>query len=91
MLFFVFFIQSQGCQLDKVGISRNGEIDLSDVEYYCGEGTIDITTNRNKLNVVLLTTVFTPGGSFLCSVTVIPIITSPIYCNCGYTNMVSLL
>lgn len=79
--------QSKNCWMNKLAISRGGRIDLEDVEFYCGQGTLDIVSTSNSINVVLLTS-YSPGGYFYCTVTVKKKQPSPSGCSCGYKNSV---
>ncbi|KAK6618992.1 hypothetical protein RUM44_003373 [Polyplax serrata] len=81
---------SKNCWMNKLAISRGGRIDLEDVEFYCGQGTLDIVSTSNSINVVLLTS-YSPGGYFYCTVTVKKKQPSPSGCSCGYKNSMRIV
>lgn len=85
---FSYAFQSRNCKLNKFGISKGGRIDLEDVEFYCGQGTFNVSSTSNKLNLVLLSS-YSAGGRFFCNLVVKGVRLSPGKCTCGHKNTVS--
>ena len=70
-------------------MSLEGRIDLKDVKFYCGEGTLNVTSVGNKLNVILWS-VTKQVGSLFCTVKVIQNESPVKKCICGQRNSVSV-
>ncbi|XP_013161753.1 PREDICTED: venom serine protease 34-like [Papilio xuthus] len=58
--------RSNMCSMDRLLISRTGDPQLSSAEYYCGRGTLSVTSVAQRLSIGLSTSSNSTGGRFAC-------------------------
>ncbi|KPJ14028.1 Venom serine protease 34 [Papilio machaon] len=76
--------QSNMCSMDRLLISRTGDPQLSSSEYYCGRGTLSVTSVAQRLSIGFISSNYSPGGRFYCRLTAQRAAVTPTPCRCGY-------
>ncbi|XP_041976362.1 venom serine protease-like [Aricia agestis] len=74
---------SSSCLLDRVLISKNGDSQLTNADYYCGSGSVTAVSTGQRLTIGLITSQSSPGGRFICTVTAQAAANNST-CSCGY-------
>ncbi|CAK1591243.1 unnamed protein product [Parnassius mnemosyne] len=78
--------ESPSCSMDRLLVSRDGDPQLASAEYYCGRGTLNVTSNERRLSLGLISSYQSPGGRFYCELRATPAIIRP-RCRCGYKKL----
>ncbi|XP_050667832.1 venom serine protease 34-like isoform X2 [Leptidea sinapis] len=78
--------QSSGCTMDRLLISKNGDPQLAGAEPYCGSGTLTAISTGQKISIGLITSYYSSGGTFLCTLTA-QRSSTPNTCSCGIRKM----
>ncbi|XP_013138324.1 PREDICTED: venom serine protease-like [Papilio polytes] len=76
--------QSNMCSMDRLLISRTGDPQLSSSEYYCGRGTLSVTSVAQRISIGLISSYYSSGGRFYCQLTAQQAAITPTPCRCGY-------
>ncbi|CAB3229852.1 unnamed protein product [Arctia plantaginis] len=56
------------CYMDKLLVSATGSSQLRDARVYCGQTNINVRSIETRLSIALITSRFSPGGRFRCTV-----------------------
>ncbi|XP_060536206.1 ovochymase-1-like [Cylas formicarius] len=92
--------KSSNCQGDKLAVSSTGHQTLGDAHNYCGNGSFSTISQANTLTIGLFSTLTSPGGQFLCTMTAIkdspeelavPAIQNLAACDCGWKQMTRIV
>ncbi|XP_026497609.2 venom serine protease 34-like [Vanessa tameamea] len=78
--------QTPSCSMDRLLISKSGDPQLTNAEFYCGRGTVSAVSTGQRISVGLITSTRTTGGRFMCELRAQPITTQPT-CSCGYRRL----
>ncbi|KAL4716436.1 hypothetical protein ACJJTC_015864 [Scirpophaga incertulas] len=74
--------QTSSCSMDRLLVSKTGDLQLNGADYYCGQGSLTAVSTGNRISVGLITAVSSPGGRFMCQLYA-QAQTGPT-CSCGY-------
>ncbi|CAG9792780.1 unnamed protein product [Diatraea saccharalis] len=75
--------QTSSCSQDRLLVSRSGDLQLNNADYYCGQGQFSSVSSGTRLSIGLITALNSPGGRFRCSLYAQRQQTGGT-CSCGY-------
>ncbi|XP_046973543.1 venom serine protease 34-like isoform X1 [Vanessa cardui] len=78
--------QTTSCSMDRLLISKSGDPQLTQAEFYCGRGTVSAVSTGQRISVGLITSTSSTRGKFMCELRAQPITTPPT-CSCGYRRL----
>ncbi|XP_026497611.2 venom serine protease 34-like [Vanessa tameamea] len=77
---------TSSCSMDRLLISKTGDPQLTNAEFYCGRRTVSVVSSGQRISVGLVTSSSSTKGKFMCELRAQPITTQPT-CSCGYRRL----
>ncbi|CAH0403062.1 unnamed protein product [Chilo suppressalis] len=75
--------QSTSCSMDRLLVSRSGDLQLNNADYYCGQGQFTSLSIGTRISMGLVVSQSSTGGRFSCTLQAVKQQTSGT-CSCGY-------
>ncbi|CAB3255220.1 unnamed protein product [Arctia plantaginis] len=75
--------QTQSCSGDRLMVSLTGNTALTDAQFYCGRGTLNVLSTGTRLSMGLISTLWSNGGRFTCQIRAEGSTPTPPSCRCG--------